>query len=164
MCVPPLYKNHICPNKRNCVKSGRKMNKFRMEVISLFFSCTIWSVTLFWVCAVWLHWRQDQRLRCWYSSHVTAIIIFNYCKRRGQTLHSDSLYTTHKADNGVAKSVRERLSFSTEEQAHPGTLPVQFTETAGQEETKEAYFAINYLDLKRVQGSVIGFSLCLVST
>lgn len=79
-------------------------------------------------------------------------------------LHSDSLCTNHKADNGAAKSVRERLSFSTEEQAHPRTLPVQFTATAGQKETKEGYFAINYLDLKRVQGSVIGFSFCLVST
>lgn len=47
-------------------------------------------------------------------------------------LHSDSPYTNHKAHNGAAKSVRERLSFSTEEQTHPRTLPMQFTETAGQ--------------------------------
>lgn len=79
-------------------------------------------------------------------------------------LHSDSPYTSHKAHNGAAKSVRERLSFSTEEQAHPKTLPLQFTETAGQEEKKERYFAINYLDLNCVQYPVIGFKLCLVST
>lgn len=79
-------------------------------------------------------------------------------------LHSDSPYTNHKADNGAGKSVRERVSFSTEEQAHPRTLPVQFTETAGREERKEGYFAINYLDLKRVQDAVIGFNLCLAST
>lgn len=65
-------------------------------------------------------------------------------------LHSDSPYTTHKAHNGAAKSVRERLSFSTEEQAHPRTLPMQFTETAGQEGNKDMYFAINYLDLNCV--------------
>lgn len=47
-------------------------------------------------------------------------------------LHSDSPYTNHKVHNGAAKSVREQLSFSTEEQAHPGTLPLQFKETAGQ--------------------------------
>lgn len=79
-------------------------------------------------------------------------------------LHSDSPYTSHKAHNGAAKSVRERLSFSTEEQAHPRTLPLQFTETAGQEEKKGRYFAINYLDLNCVQYPVIGFKLCLVST
>lgn len=78
-------------------------------------------------------------------------------------LHCDSLYTSHKAHNGAAKSVRERLSFSTEEQAHPRTLPLQFIETAGQEEKKEKYFAINYFDLNCVQYRVIGFKLCSVS-
>lgn len=47
-------------------------------------------------------------------------------------LHCDTAYTTHKVHNGAAKSVRERLSFSSEEQAHPGTLNLQFKETAGQ--------------------------------
>lgn len=78
--------------------------------------------------------------------------------------HSDSPYTNHKAHNGAAKSVRERLSFSTEEQAHPGTLPMQLTETAGQKGEKERYFAINYLDLNCEQHPVIGFRLCLPST
>lgn len=77
-------------------------------------------------------------------------------------LHSDSPYTNHKAHNGASKSVRERLSFSTEEQAHPRTLPMQFTGTAGQEGKKERHLAINYLDLNCVQYSVIGFRLCLV--
>lgn len=158
-----MQESHLPKQKEN-VGYVWKMNKFKLEIISLFFSCTIWSVTLFWVYAVWLHWRQDRRLCCWYSSHVTAIIIFNYCKRRGQTLHSDSPYTNHKADNGAGKSVRERVSFSTEERAHPRTLPVQFTETAGQEVRKEGCFAINYLDLKHVQDTVIGFSLCSAST
>lgn len=78
-------------------------------------------------------------------------------------LHSDSFCTSHKAHNGAAKSVRERLSFSTEEQAHPGTLPMQFAETAGQEGKKKRYFAVNYLDLNCVLYPSIGFSLCLVS-
>lgn len=56
-------------------------------------------------------------------------------------------YTSHEAHNGAAKSVRERVSFSTEEQAHPGTLPLQFTQTAGRGGKKERYFAINYMDL-----------------
>lgn len=52
-------------------------------------------------------------------------------------LHSDSPYTNHKAHNGAAKRVKERLSFTTEERAHPTTLPVQFTDAAGQGEKKE---------------------------
>ena len=63
-------------------------------------------------------------------------------------LHSDSPYTNHKAHNGAAKSVRERLSFSTEEQAHPRTLPMQFTETAGQREKTERYFCNKLFGLK----------------
>lgn len=63
-------------------------------------------------------------------------------------LHSDSPYTNHKAHNGAAKSVRERLSFSTEEQAHPGTLPVQFTETAGQKEKERRVFRNKLFGLK----------------
>lgn len=112
--------------------------------------------------------QTGERLCCWYSAHETAIIIFKYCKRRGQMLHSDpppttpSLYTSHEAHNGAAKSVRERVSFSTEEQAHPGTL--QFTQTAGQGGQKERYFAINYMDLNCAESTVIGLEPCLAST
>lgn len=63
-------------------------------------------------------------------------------------LHSDSPYTNHKAHNGAAKSVRERLSFSTEEQAHPRTLPVQFTKTAGREEKEKRVFCNKLFGLK----------------
>lgn len=71
-------------------------------------------------------------------------------------------YTSHEAHNGAAKSVRERVSFSTEEQAHPGTL--QFTQTAGQGGERESCFAINYMDLNCAESAVIGLEPCLVST
>lgn len=119
-----------------------------MWITSLFFPHAFQSITFFWVYTVWLHRRQGQRLCSWNSSHVTAIIIFKYCKRRGQMLHSDSPYTNHKAHNGAAKSVRERLSFSTEEQAHPRTLHVQFTETAGQEAKEGRAFCNKLFGLK----------------
>ena len=57
-------------------------------------------------------------------------------------------YTNHKAHNGAAKSVREQSSFSTEEQAHPGTLPLQFTETAGREEKERKVFCNKLFGLK----------------
>ena len=57
-------------------------------------------------------------------------------------------YTNHKAHNGAAKSVRERLSFSTEEQAHPRTLPMQFTENSRTERKERAVFCNKLFGLK----------------
>lgn len=148
----------------NYIKNARKQTPFRLDETPFVLRPSIQSFTMCWLHAVWLQWGPDWGACCWYSSHETAIIIFKYCKRRGQTLHSDSPYTSHEAHNGAAKSVRERVSFSTEEQAHPRTLPLQFTETAGRLGKKERYFAINYIDLNCVEEAVIGLELCLVST
>lgn len=63
-------------------------------------------------------------------------------------LHSDFPYTSHKAHNGAAKSVKERLSFLTEEQTHRRTLPVHFTENSRARREEREVFCHKLFGLK----------------